>query len=71
MSFTRYTKEQLFQNNNQQQEQNVLDEYIHLLQPPQKLGSCTNLCYQDFTNIMPKTCARKQGDGRVASLPLP
>ena len=29
ISFTHYTKERLFQNNNGQQEQNALDEYIH------------------------------------------
>ncbi|WP_419627020.1 hypothetical protein, partial [Thiolapillus sp.] len=54
-SFTQYTKERLFQNNNGQQEQNALDEYVHLLQPPRKLGSCSNLCYRDFANVTLKT----------------
>ena len=54
-SIIQYTKERLFQNNNGQQEQNALDEYVHLLQPPRKLGSCSNLCYRDFANVTLKT----------------
>ena len=51
--------ERLFQNNNQQQEHNTLDEYVHLLQPPQKLGSCYNLCYHNFGNVTLKTCSQE------------
>ena len=39
IGFNQYTKERLFQNNNRQQEQNALDEYVHILRPPRKLGS--------------------------------
>ena len=70
-SFIQYTKEQLFQNKNQPQEPNALVEYILLLQPPQKLGSCANLCYCDFANIALKTHVQQQADCRAASLPLP
>ena len=55
ISFIQYTKERLFQNNNQQQEQYVLAENVHLLQSPRKLGSCSNLCYRDFSNVTLKT----------------
>ena len=57
ISFIQYTKERLFQNNNRQQEQNALDEYVHLFQPPRKLGSCSNLCFRDFANVTLKTRA--------------
>ena len=59
ISFIQYTKERLFQNNNRQQEQNALDEYVHLLQPPRKLGSCSNLCYHDFAKVTLKTRAHE------------